>query len=255
MGGKLSTQEGLFVLSQWPELLENAMSADAEAAAGGGSNKHTSSSAFRMSFQEWQALITLLDNTGPSDVPSRLCAGFSDAQIRNPIVVVMVHACCWFDGSISSEVLTGRLASVGDAVRSRRENQQRLTKEEEAEDELVDIALRVFTDAVRQKAAASHSSRRGTEKAATPGSTAMDALIAWDGSRRPVVTLAHAYIVGAVACAHAEPRYAEAAIQLLRKLQEAMGDAAASVSRGRQAERGSACSINEWRLTQRLEAA
>ncbi|PWU96555.1 hypothetical protein C4B63_18g41 [Trypanosoma cruzi] len=148
MGGGLSRQEELFVLGQWPELLESAMGTDNEASKENADGSKHASSTFRMSFYEWQALISLLGSVVPSEVPSRLCTSISGQQLLNPIVVVMVHACCWVDGSVSEQKFAERLTRLQEDLQSQQDIPRwgRRSKEEDTERELVNKALRVFTD-------------------------------------------------------------------------------------------------------------
>ncbi|ORC90909.1 uncharacterized protein TM35_000073330 [Trypanosoma theileri] len=261
MGGKLSKQEELFVLHRWPELLENAMATDVEyavAAAGSAAagsdnsnsnnNKRHSSTSFRMSFQEWQALITLLDNTEPSELPSRLCAGVKNTTVTTPILVVMIHACCWFDGSITAEVLVERLQNFQkNVLKSIEESGERRSSEENAELELADDALCILLELAQDKKNLSSSQKRTPQVK----HVAIDKLIAWDRSKKPLVTLAHTFIVGVIASLHSNPRYAETAVQSFRHLQESIGESAATVTpRG---GRGAACNIIKWDIMQRIE--
>ncbi|RNF02978.1 adenosinetriphosphatase [Trypanosoma conorhini] len=250
MGGGLSKQEELFLLGQWPELLESAMSTDAERSDEGADSDRHSSSKFRMSFHEWQALISLLEGALPSEVPSRICAGIRGPQLMSPIVAVMVHACCWADGSVSGAKFVECLTLLQDDLQSQdgAPRQGKRSKEEKAEREFVYAALRVLTGlAARRKKTSAQSC------VAKVGNGEVNSLIAWGGSKRPVVVLAHAFIIGALACVHPEPCYAEAAIHAFRKLQDTMNEAVASASRERRGGRTAACSVAEWQAVRRLE--
>ncbi|KAF5226794.1 hypothetical protein ECC02_000295 [Trypanosoma cruzi] len=250
MGGGLSRQEELFVLGQWPELLESAMGTDDETSKENADGSKHASSTFRMSFYEWQALISLLDSVVPSEVPSRLCTGISGQQLLNPIVVVMVHACCWVDGSVSEQKFAERLTRLQEDLQSQQDIPRwgRRSKEEDTERELVNKALRVFTDILAQRGRVP-TPRRGDRV----GIAAVESLISWDHSKRPVVVLAHAFIVGALACIHPEPCYAESAIHSFRNLQQAMDEAVSSIWRGKRGVKGAAFKIGEWQAVRRLE--
>ncbi|ESL10221.1 hypothetical protein TRSC58_02049 [Trypanosoma rangeli SC58] len=250
MGGGLSRQEELFVLGKWSELLESAMDADTERSTEDADRGGRPSSQFRMSFHAWQALISLLDGAQSSEVPSRLCASIRGMHLLNPSVAVMIHACCWVDGSVSEKSFVERLKLLQDSLRSQESTPRRgrQSREVENERELVDTALRVLADLVAY---------RGEPLAQKRGSrvrnTAVEGLIAWGGSKRPVAVLAHAFIVGAVACIHPEPYYAEAAIYAFRKLQDVMNEAASAAARGRRGGKTAACNVAEWQAVRRLE--
>ncbi|KAG5472766.1 hypothetical protein LSCM4_02089 [Leishmania orientalis] len=136
MGTFLSRQEELFLHRRWQELLEVAMEADmailAVDAAGrqgnGGvdgrevcSTRDTTpqrrrgvrikTGGFRLSFQEWQAFLSVLEPRGveSNSAPSDLCAALSPAQLHVPAVALMVHLCVWWRGAISAHILSERV--------------------------------------------------------------------------------------------------------------------------------------------------
>ncbi|EKF37876.1 hypothetical protein MOQ_001921 [Trypanosoma cruzi marinkellei] len=250
MGGGLSRQEELFVLGQWPELLESAMGTDNETSKENADGSKHASTTFRMSFYEWQALISLLDSPEPCELPSRLFTNISGRELLNPIVVFMVHACCWVDGSVSEQIFAERITRLQENLQSQEEIPRwgRRTKEEEAEREVVNKALRVFKDILAQRGRVS-TQKRGDRVVIAD----VESLISWDDSKRPVVVLAHAFIVGALACIYPEPCYAEAAIHSFRNLQQAVDEAVSSVWRGKRSMKGAACKITEWQAVRRLE--
>ncbi|KAK7201049.1 AAA domain (Cdc48 subfamily)/AAA domain (dynein-related subfamily) [Novymonas esmeraldas] len=141
MGSSLSRQEQLFLDRQWPELLEAAISADTESLADAGdcdddddggagtaAAHHSSRSArtkkstgrgsrdgFRLSFQEWQSFLSVLElrgATGANSAPSDICAALALPQMHVPAVVLLVHLCVWWRGAISSAVLSSRLEGL-----------------------------------------------------------------------------------------------------------------------------------------------
>ncbi|TPP43346.1 AAA domain (Cdc48 subfamily) protein [Leishmania donovani] len=135
MGTFLSRQEELFLRRQWPELLEAAMAADtaalsADATSGrgdGGKPRSMGDAApqqkragrvkkgdFRLSFQEWQAFLSVLElqSFKSSGAPSDLCASLSPAQLHVPAVALMVHLCVWWRGAISAGVLGERVEQL-----------------------------------------------------------------------------------------------------------------------------------------------
>ncbi|KAG5498669.1 hypothetical protein JKF63_02956 [Porcisia hertigi] len=143
MGTILSRQEQLFLHQRWPELLEEAMTADMatlvtseiDGQGDGGGDGGTQSStrnatpqktqasrakkgSFRLSFQEWQALLSALEMKGDksNSTPSDLCAALSPAQLHVPAVTLTVHLCVWWKGGISASVLSERIEHLVELV-------------------------------------------------------------------------------------------------------------------------------------------
>lgn len=145
MGSSLSHQEELFARWKWSELLEHAMQADAHdtesvtstdtpslAESSSPSNRGDGAPAstakkktggkgteFRLSFQEWQSFLAVLElhkteKTGGncSSAPSDICARLELPQIRVPVVALMVHWSVWWCGGISSTELSERLQEL-----------------------------------------------------------------------------------------------------------------------------------------------
>ncbi|KAG8346104.1 AAA domain [Trypanosoma vivax] len=254
MGGGLSRQEKLFIRLQWRELLEEAMNADAALSSPSAAEKG-SSGAFRMTFQEWQALITLLSDNMMNDVPSRLCAGLSETQIMSPFVVLMVHTCCWFDGRISEKTLAEQLARLNEYAETELQcGQKRIPIDKRSELELTSFTASVLIGLVQceDKSVASYNGVTCKHE------EDVKQLFAWDTSKRPVVMLAHAFVVGVVACIYPEPHLAIMAVSSFRLLQEAMNGAASSHNSWRviaHEKAASTCNITKWYIARQLESA
>ncbi|KAG5472388.1 hypothetical protein LSCM1_03787 [Leishmania martiniquensis] len=139
MGALLSRQEELFLHRRWQELLEAAMEADMAALAvdatggegdggvDGSQPRGTGDTApqrkwagrvktggFHLSFQEWQAFLSVLEPHGvkSNSAPSDLCAALSPAQLHVPAVALMVHLCVWWRGAISTNILSERVEGL-----------------------------------------------------------------------------------------------------------------------------------------------
>ncbi|KPI83555.1 hypothetical protein ABL78_7412 [Leptomonas seymouri] len=142
MGTSLSRQEELFLHRQWPELLQEAMASDVETLAaaplhnaedapdkdseakGGCTHAYnqavTSTSRrkakkkeeFQLSFQEWQAFLSVLEQKEASSAPSDIAARLTISQLHVPAVSLMVHVCAWWRGAISATVLGSRVAQL-----------------------------------------------------------------------------------------------------------------------------------------------
>ncbi|KPA83198.1 hypothetical protein ABB37_02884 [Leptomonas pyrrhocoris] len=142
MGTSLSHQEELFLHRQWPELLQDAMTADQEAHAAASSydaenthdgdenaegdgtrprepaatpnstTKKTKKGDFHLSFQEWQAFLSVLEQREPSSAPSDVAARLTASQLHVPVAALMVHLCAWWRNAISTAVLRERVEQL-----------------------------------------------------------------------------------------------------------------------------------------------
>jgi energy-coupling factor transporter ATP-binding protein EcfA2 len=132
MGSSLSRQEELFLQRQWAELLETAMEADLETQANSASRNDaegdssadprrtfTSKSTkakkkdeFHMSFQEWQAFLSVLEQKEASSAPSDIAARMTASQLHVPAVALVVHVCVWWRGAIATSALIDRVEQL-----------------------------------------------------------------------------------------------------------------------------------------------
>ena len=144
MGATLSHQEELFLHRQWAELLQAAMAADLETPAteaalpvsraeNGNDGAHGAATSanspttskvkktkkkdeFCMSFQEWQALLSIAEQSEASSVPSDVAARLTTAQLHVPAVSLTVHVCAWWRGTITTAQLDERLQQLTSLV-------------------------------------------------------------------------------------------------------------------------------------------
>jgi hypothetical protein len=101
MGGALSSQEKLFVESNWAELPMACATAETSRELG-----------FKLPWAEWQALAQLLEAKVPSVLAATLCEKISLEDLRCPIVPTACHAVAWFEGMEDAGVARAQISSI-----------------------------------------------------------------------------------------------------------------------------------------------
>lgn len=122
MGTSISLQEELFLSQQWSELLQQATRDDqactATNHASPGSLDGQSTTGFRLSSIEWQALLAVLECENPATAPnvsstaSKLCDRLQPSQLTCPLLSLAVHAYAWWAEGINDDAMRAKLNAL-----------------------------------------------------------------------------------------------------------------------------------------------